>query len=78
MVKSHHLASGRLLLLLRERLEDLAIIHRLTAKYQLHVCNPQPAHSTIQTTRAFSGQLYLVSHLLHVFSGVLRTLLHKS
>ena len=78
MVKSNRLAGGRLLPLLREGLEDLAIIRRLTARYQLQVCNPQPAHSTIQTTRAFSGQLFFENHLLHAFSGVLRTLLHKT
>ena len=68
-----HLAGGRLLPLLRERLEDLAILHRLTAWCQLQVCNPQPTHSTIQTTCAFSGRLFLVNHLLHAFSGKLRT-----
>ena len=50
-------------------MEDLAILRRLKARYQLQVCNPQPAHSTIQTTRAFLGRLFLVNHLLHVFSG---------
>ena len=69
---------GRLLPLLQERLEDLAILRPLTARYQLQVCNPQPMHSTIQTTRAFSGQLFLGNHLLHAFSGVLRTLLHET
>ena len=61
-----------------ERLENLAILRRLTARYQLQVCNPPPAHSTIQTTCAFSGRLFLVNHLLHDFSGVLRTLLHEA
>ena len=28
------------------------------ARYQLQVCNPQLAYSTIQTTRAFSGCLF--------------------
>ena len=70
-------AGGRLLSLLRVRLEDLAILRRLKATYQLQVCNPQPAHSTIQTTCAFSGRLFLVNHLLHAFSGALRTLLHS-
>ena len=65
MVKSNHLVGGRLLLLLRERLEDLAILRRLAARYQLQVCNPESAHSTIQTTRAFSRRLFLVNHLLH-------------
>ena len=74
---SPHLVGGRLLPLLREHLEDLAIIHQLTARYQLQVCNLQPAHSTIQTTRAFSGRLFLVNHLLHTFSGKLRTSLHE-
>ena len=48
----------------------------LTARYQLQACNAQPEHSTIQTICAFSGQLFSVNHLLHAFSGVLRTLLH--
>ena len=38
---------------------------QLKARYQLQVCNPQPTHSTIQTTHVFSGWLFLVSHLLH-------------
>ena len=66
MVKSNHLAGGRLLPLLREHLEDLAFLRRLTARYQLQVYNPQPAHSTIQTICTFSGRLFLVNHLLHV------------
>ena len=78
MVLSNHWAGGRLLPLLWEHLEDLAILCRLKARYQLQVCNPQPEHSTIQTTRAFSGLLFLVNHLLHAFSGVLRTLLHET
>ena len=45
MVKSSRLAGGRLLPLLRECLEDLAILRRRTAKYQLQVCNPQPVHA---------------------------------
>ena len=77
VVKSNRLAGSRLLPLLRECLENLAILCRLTAMYQLQVCNPQPVHSTIQTTRTFSGWLFLVNHLLHAFSGVLRTLLHS-
>ena len=72
------LAGGRLLPLLQEHLEDLAILCRLTARYQLQLCNPLPAHSTIQTTRAFSGRLFLVNHLLHAFSGVLCTLLYET
>ena len=71
----NHLAGGRLLPLLRVRLEDLTILRRLKARYQLQVCNPQPTHSTIQTTCTFSGRLFL-AHLLHTFSGILRTLLH--
>ena len=78
MVLSNPLAGGRLLPLLREHLEDLAILRRLKARYQLQVGNPQQAHSTIQTIRAFSGRLFLVNHLLHTFSGVLRTLLHET
>ena len=74
---SCRLAGERLLLLLRERLEDLAILRQLKARYQLQVCSPQPARSTIQTTCAFSGQLFLINHLLHAFSAVLRTLLHS-
>ena len=77
-VLSNRLAGGRLLPLLREHLEDLAILCRLKARYQLQVCNPQPAQLTIQTTHAFSGRLFLVNHLLHAFSGVLRTLLHET
>ena len=37
-----------------------------------------PEHSTIQTTRAFAGLVFLVNHLLHAFSGILRTLLHET
>ena len=70
MVLSNRLAGARLLPLLRERLEDLTILCRLKARYQLQVCNPQPMHSTIQTTRAFSRRQLLVNHLLHAFSGV--------
>ena len=44
MVKSNCLVGGRMLPLLQERLEDLAILCRLTARYQVQVCNPQPAH----------------------------------
>ena len=61
MVLSNCLAGGRLLPLLRERLKDLAILRRLNARYQLQVCNPQPAHSMIQTTRAFSRWLFLAN-----------------
>ena len=32
----------------------------------------------IQTTHAFSGRQFLVNHLLHAFSGMLRTLLHET
>ena len=78
MVLSNLLAGGRLLPLLQECLDDLAILCQLKARYQLQVCNPQPAHSTIQTTCAFSGRLFLVNHLLHAFNGVLRTLLHET
>ena len=42
----------RVLSLLREHLEDLAILCRLIARYQL------PTHSTIQTTHIFSGWLF--------------------
>ena len=49
MLKSNCLAGGRLLPLLRKRLEDLAILRRLKARYQLQVCNPQPEHSKIQS-----------------------------
>ena len=78
MVLSNCLAGGRLLPLLQERLEYLAILRRLKARYQLLVCNPQPTHSTIQTTRTYSGHLFLVNHLLHAFSGILHTLLHET
>ena len=78
IVLSNRLAGGRLLPFLRDCLEDLVILHRLKARYQLQVCNPQPAHSTIQTTCAFSRQLLLVNHLLHAFSGILCTLLHET
>ena len=70
------LGRWRLFPLLRERLEDLAILHRVKARYQLQVCNPQTAHATIQTTRAFSWWLFLVNHLLHAFSGILYTHTH--
>ena len=76
--ESNNSPGGRLLPLLRERLKDLAIPRWLTARYQLQVCNPQPMYSTIQTTRTFSGQLFLVNYLLHAFSGVLCALLHKT
>ena len=66
MVLSNGLVGGRLLPLLREPLEDLAILRRLKARYQLQVCNLQPAHSTIQTIRALSGRLFLVNNLLHI------------
>ena len=58
MVLSNPLAGGRLLPLLRERLEDLDILHRLKARYQLQVCIPQLAQSTIQTTRTFQGAYF--------------------
>ena len=57
-------------LLLWECLEDLAILCRLTTRYQLQVCNPQPVHTMIQTIHTFSGGLLLVKHLLHAFSKV--------
>ena len=54
MVLSSRLAGGRLLPLLRVRLEDLAILRRLKARYiPTASLQPQPAHSTIQITRAF-------------------------
>ena len=39
MVLSNRLAGGRLLPLLRVHMEDLAILRRLRARYQLQVCN---------------------------------------
>ena len=78
MVLSNLLAGDRLLPLLQERLEDLAILHWFKARYQLQVCHPQLANSTIHTTHAFSGRQFLVNDLLHTFSGVLRTLLHET
>ena len=72
------LGRWRLFPLLRERLEDLAILHRVKARYRLQVCNPQTAHATIQTTRAFSWWLFLVNHLLHAFSGILYTHTHTT
>ena len=44
MVLSNCLAGGRMLPLLRECLEDLAILRWIKARYQLQVCNLQPAH----------------------------------
>ena len=50
MMKSNCLVGGRLFPLLRECLEDMAILRRLTARYQLQVCNPKAMDSTIQAT----------------------------
>ena len=78
MVLSNCLVGGSLLPLLREHLEDLAVLCRLKARYQLQVLKPQPTRSTIQATCTFFGRLYLVNHLLHAFSGALHILLHET
>ena len=65
MVKSNRLVDSRLLPSLRDRLEDLGILRRLTARYQLQVYNPQPACSTI-TTHAFQGAYFCKSLTTHI------------
>ena len=77
MVLPNRLAGGRLLPLLRVRLEDLAILRRLKARYQLQVCNHNQRIQRFKLPRILRADI-LVNHLLHAFSVVLRTLLHET